>query len=84
MERSVASVRMELAEQGVKLAPEALNEILQAAAHIASYLGGSVTVDTGSFWGLYVEIDKLAPGECWVDLVTYEEDDEDDSAEEMN
>lgn len=82
MEKSVSSVRMELAEQGVEMTPEDLNEILQAAAHIASYIGGSVTIDTGKHWGLYVEIDKLAPGECWVDLVHYEDDE--DSNEEMN
>lgn len=82
MEKPVADLRMEMAEWGIEMAPQDLQEILQAAAHIASFVGGAVTVDPGSFWGLYVEIDDANPGECWVDLVEYLEDD--DSEEEPN
>lgn len=86
MEKTVADLRMELAEWGIELKPDDMQDILQAAAHIASFIGGSVTIDSGSFWGLYVEIDSRKPGECWVDLVEFGEDDEEDDIpeEELN
>lgn len=86
-ERTVSSIRQEMAERGIELTPDQLDEVLQASAHIASYIGGSVTIDSGSFWGLYVEVDMEHEGECWVDLILYDEDADDvdtDATKEAN
>lgn len=79
--KTVKEIRESLAEIGVELTPEALDQVLQAMAHAASFLGGECWLDTDAHWALYVALDEENPGECWVDVVNYEDDVPD---EEMN
>lgn len=82
--KTTKEIREALAEIGKELTPQALDEVLQAMAHAASYLGGECWLDTDEHWALYVAIDEDNPGECWVDVVNYEEEDADVDPQEMN
>lgn len=72
---TVQGIRTELARMGIELTPDALEEILQAGAYAASFIGGSITLDSGGDWGLYIEAVPGSQDDCWVDVVHYDDSD---------
>lgn len=77
MDSSVVSIRQALARYGIELLPAEVEEVLQAAAHIASFLGGEVILDWGGNVGLKVKLDPIDDEEVFVKIVHWVEDDSD-------
>lgn len=75
-------LRMELAERGIELTPEQMEEVLQAAAHIAVTLGGKCVVDTCKDWGIWVELDPDDDTGFFAEIIWF--DDDEIPSEEMN
>lgn len=73
-------LRTQLAEAGYEMTLDAVQEILQAAAHIASLVGGAVYLETPAGWGAEVGLGIEDPEQAWVDIYLLE----DDPDEEMN
>lgn len=67
-------LRMELAEKGKEITPEAMQNILQAAAMIATLLDGACVIDSLDDWGLWVELVDEAPDYFKAEVLWFEDD----------
>lgn len=83
VQRVTLEVRTELANEfGVELSPEAMQEVLDAVAHAAGFLGGSVVLEVAGVYGIIMVIDEQVDDTdyCSVGLIKYI--DEDDAFDE--
>lgn len=71
---STQSLRMELAEKGKEIMPEALQNILQAAAEIATLLHGVCVIDSLDDWGLWVELVDEEPDYFIAEILWFDDD----------